>query len=159
MSVIESDLNRKVADTMIFKCEVCFITFKSKEYLTMHQARHITNGHTHKHKVECPQCKKRFANNRGLKRHVNESHDKMKQNCHKCEKTFARKDTLKNHVKLEHDKIENFKCATCGKCFAMASVLKNHTVRVTKSFAKFVHLISLKPLLCMENYVSDHSYQ
>ena len=37
--------------------------------------------------------------------------------------------------------------------------LKNPTVRVTKSFAKFVHLISLKPLLCMENYVSDHSYQ
>ena len=46
---------------------------------------------------------------------------------------------------------ENFDCTKL--------VLGERTVRVTKSFTKFVHLISLKRLLHMENCVYYHSYK
>ena len=78
----------------------------------------------------CTVCRKEFAKNWILNRHIREVHEKMKEfECEEndCDAIFSQKQALNKHLKTVHQGEKNFQCPFCDKWFTQPGNLKMHT--------------------------------
>ena len=91
-----------------FQCNICSKSFKTKQFLKIHQQ-------IHDKKFQCEICKLKFAIIARLKEHIANIHENPRSfECEICNKKFNRKQNLENH-QITHDKnrIKPFKCQQC----------------------------------------------
>ena len=103
---------------------------------------------------ECGICEKKFASNRGLKRHT-KRHGSSFFNCHvcskqfyakeylnahllthsgrnlcnKCGKSFFSQSSLRRHDTSQHERIYKYKCQVCDTTFSCKLVLQSHNLK------------------------------
>jgi uncharacterized Zn-finger protein len=83
----------------------------------------------------CSKCHRVYADEEKLKRHVNNTHNKVKKfECSICSKRFAYKHILQEHQNL-HFGLKPHACLECGKRFAAKSNLIQHRRRHMKTQA------------------------
>ena len=84
-------------------------------------------------KFSCPQCGKKFTQNRNLKTHIQSVHEKVKYPCYLCGKQLTRQDHLKTHIQSVHEKV-NFSCDQCDKQFTNQGHLHSHVKSVHRKY-------------------------
>ncbi|XP_018398480.1 PREDICTED: zinc finger protein 615-like [Cyphomyrmex costatus] len=107
---------------LLFQCDICEITFKSKRVLI----KHIRNEHDeNKHK----QYKKKFRNKEDLDHHVS-LHNSKKFACEYCNKFFEQKDDRDLH---HHEHTNIYQCGDCNESFNSSASLLNHRKKMHQS--------------------------
>ena len=100
--------------------------------------KHINNVHEKKRQVTCEKCGKDFTQPYSLKVHMKAVHEGQKEHkCEQCGKVFGYKLTLKDHIRTVHEKIKCHVCETCGKAFGQSSNLKYHIRTVHQGLKDF----------------------
>ena len=75
---------------------------------------------------KCEICDKEYKYNKGLKNHVNITHNLGKEcRCNICQKVFNSQKQLTVHLKSIHAN-KDHKCNSCGKSFLGSGILKTH---------------------------------
>ncbi|XP_053686873.1 transcription factor grauzone-like [Sabethes cyaneus] len=109
----------------VFRCEFCNRCYKTKESLTVHQAKshEIGKGGLFK----CDQCTRRFMKESTLETHKL-THKKVQ--CMQCDAMLANKECLKAHIVNKHSaKDRRMICDTCGQEFLDKISFERHTMR------------------------------
>jgi uncharacterized C2H2 Zn-finger protein len=104
-----------------FKCNICDVSFKSRQGLT----RHILAVHEGKKLFECNYCEKKFASDQCLKRHISRVHEgNANFECSTCKKVFHQMHDLKKHMTLSASR--PFKCEICCARFGFSAKKDAH---------------------------------
>ena len=138
---------KNVHQSEIYRCCICFETFKKKVCLRNHEESHGIGN-----KLSCymPFCSKTFWNQDSLKNHI-ESHKlslankkdnqligrkrlreiEKEEKSYKCPfdgclKVYSTSYNLKVHVKSFHFNEKHFRCQECGKEFSHKCSLERH---------------------------------
>lgn len=133
-----------------FNCIECSSNFETMEELDEHaaQSTHSSNraecstissvvNKNEKHKpFECPECHKRFAERKILKRHL-KIHGIKPHACTECDMSFAESSNLSKHMKKHTGELRNVVgkpnlCSVCGKGFKWGSSLSKHMKHHTR---------------------------
>ena len=85
---------------------------------------------------ECNICKKKFVNDRKLKRHIESHNPNRRFECHLCDKSFKAKSDLSQHLSI-HLCEKNFICYCCERVFLRKYHLKRHLEAKTPCDWKF----------------------
>ncbi|XP_065358027.1 transcription factor grauzone-like [Calliphora vicina] len=97
-------------------CEVCGRLLSDVKCLKRHMNSHHPPEGV-KTEIDCPICKKMFANRTSLKNHIKVVHENScESKCTMCEKTFKRPDALKDHM-AKHIGKPLHACGWCPKSF------------------------------------------
>jgi len=115
-----------------FKCEFCFISFKSQKILAKHiKKQHSENGHVERFKCEI--CGKDYSERSSLKAHQLKhmpggQETKRPHQCSACGISYACKSSLIKHVEEQHEGKDPVKhiCPICGKEFRKTKNFKAH---------------------------------
>ena len=84
-----------------FECDVCGTCFSEEQYLVEHNTRKCIDQSQSKH--QCYTCKKGFASDQKLHRHLSDVHLQVKDfECTVCSMKFGRKYHLHQHVRQQH---------------------------------------------------------
>ena len=116
---------------MVFKCDKCPYTAKSKTMVRIHQ---LVHSDLRAWKCQFPGCSISFKSKSGLTRHK-VSHEgtleiRKRYRCefNSCERRFISQSNLNSHIATKHtlQRARNFQCSFCTKSFFGENVLKNH---------------------------------
>ena len=102
-------------------CEVCGITFITKERLGRHKNLH----HSTDERYNCKYCDKRCSTTAWLKRHIASNHEEPKFKCSFCDKSFTFKIKLEGHEN-EHKGVKPYSCNICGVSYHKRDGLRSH---------------------------------
>lgn len=114
-----------------FKCEVCYISFKSEALLKIHNFKHNPDTSEEQRNHICPECQKKYPTQRQLVLHVSQhvvvpSGEVKKIKCNICHRIFSHQDRLQKHMITHSDDAKQFQCKTCKKRFFNNSALACH---------------------------------
>ena len=119
------NISAKIQEWDIYKCNVCFKSFKQKKYVEVHMRMH-----TGERPFSCQICNKSFPLKGSLTFHVNTQHSKDRElMCDQCDFTTVKEYTLKAHKRVHTG--ETFKCDKCPKEFTTSRNLNLHTLTHT----------------------------
>ena len=76
--------------------------------------------------VQCTQCGKHYAGEKGLKLHVESVHEAVKTLCSECGMTFSCSTTLRQHRRVVHGRIKKYKCEICSREFGQRIDVRRH---------------------------------
>ena len=102
-------------------CEVCGVTFITKERLRRHKILH----HSTDERFNCKYCEKRCSTKAWLARHVARQHEEPKFKCGFCDRSFKFKEKLEGHEN-EHKGVKPYSCSKCEACYYSKDGLRNH---------------------------------
>ena len=120
-------------------CELCGLTFRSKELLSSHLRIDHAEEELNNTLLEiCDVCGSRFKNKASLELHKQKKHPSGEREylCGDCGKSWGSKAQLSQHVYTKHRKQEN-KCDVCGVKFSFIHALKRHIQTVHLKFKDF----------------------
>ena len=118
----EGKLKKNTKDTV---CDLCGRGFPRASALNVH----LMTQHGFEKNIPCPQCGKKFAAVKHLRRHLVTHTQIRKFTCNVCGKTFARHNNLGQHM-VSH-RPPRHKCFVCGKMFLYKSAgLNTHLKQV-----------------------------
>ncbi|XP_075166565.1 uncharacterized protein LOC142238735 isoform X7 [Haematobia irritans] len=111
-----------------FQCEKCSKTFSSKASFEHHMvAKHVPRE---EFKFECPECKKKYACEQYLARHLKYHYPSKEFICEICGAVKPTLDTLKKHEKKVHAPKVATQCKYCGKWYAARSHMLRHVLNM-----------------------------
>lgn len=141
-----------------FVCHICQGTYKSRDNLSRHIVKHISernfkcelcprefyfqrdlNGHVKqqhsekRQKFQCDECLCKFTTSSALKKHLLTHKAEKSFNCDQCNQKFKSKGTLQNHYRI-HSGIRPYICTKCSKAFTQKIVLQRHMKSVHDKF-------------------------
>ena len=102
-------------------CEVCGITFITRERLWRHKNLHHSNDDRYK----CKYCNKQCSTKSWLARHIASTHEEPKFKCSYCDRAFTFKRKLEGHEN-EHKGLKPFLCTVCDASYASIDGLRSH---------------------------------
>lgn len=117
----------RVSCTFGFSCKICKKSFRSRNFLRIHEER--THDVVRKKKLKCDICGTYFANITSIEEHMDGTHsNSRKYSCSTCGKTYKTKRTLRNHLQL-HTTKKPYKCSFegCEQYFRSTSTRNHHT--------------------------------
>lgn len=129
----EHDMHMKKRHSGADETLICFVCARSccdKYSLASHLRTHEDDYH--EEKFACEICGKKFAQRRGLDRHIIRIHKDggTKFICNLCGKEVSSRTSLKGHL-LTHEGAKPLKCPHCVKSFAIKTTLKIHLLTHT----------------------------
>ena len=89
-----------------------------------------TKNRTIEMDFKCSLCPKKFSLKQGLKRHIQEIHEKSVVICRFCPQQFFHMGELANHVKQDHYEKGVHECTLCHKLFTSTNALCRHSKEV-----------------------------
>lgn len=116
-----------------FICRQCKSSFRTKDTLRSHVATHTTHAD-----VQCPQCDKKFKDERRMVRHIRAAHTAralIKCVVSSCNEQFKRRDKYKRHLKKFHEGVEvleegkSHSCPFCDEVFKFQWQFERHAVQ------------------------------
>jgi KRAB domain-containing zinc finger protein len=124
-----------------FRCNICSKSFKTAQYLQLHEK-------THNKRVQCGICSKMFPSVGVLNQHSKEYHENGKNfECEICSKKFNRKSNLKTHQKThDRNRPKQFKCQRCDYATDLKDNFKAHQRFHERQDQKFAAMKN--PLKC-----------
>ena len=111
----------KLCDPSHYLCNVCFQVFETKVQFDAHAAdcnRSTTVKTSHKRRLACKLCWKRFESCTWLKNHMARKHN-MQFECSKCKQMFLSTGSLRKHTCAKDTSNRSktiSKCFGCNKC-------------------------------------------
>ena len=108
------------ADSRPHKCTMCTKTFRTKDYLALHQ-----RVHTNERPYLCRICGMAFRQSNHLVSHIRIHTGEKPHQCATCGKAFAKKVNLDDHEHT-HQPGRPFVCDACGQSFRGRSSLNKH---------------------------------
>ena len=103
-------------------CEVCGVTFITRDRLWRHKNMHHSNDDRYK----CKYCDKQCSSTSWLARHIASTHEEPKFKCSFCDRAFTFKRKLEGHEN-EHKGLKPYKCKRCEASYASIDGLRGHT--------------------------------
>ena len=113
-------------ENILFICELCPLTFKSKTTLKYH----MNQVHSTDKIFECKVCGIRKGSESRLRLHE-QSHSESAFQCSFCPKKLSSQQTLAAHER-HHTGEKSFKCSRCSAAFTSLHGLSAHTKGVHK---------------------------
>ncbi|XP_076111464.1 uncharacterized protein LOC143079769 [Mytilus galloprovincialis] len=117
-----------------YTCDVCGKGFRQYSQMKNHQLIHSTddqNNEKSKGKRQCDTCKRIFANQKCLLKHIEGVHSQIKPyKCMYCGYASSRKAMLLLHERT-HTKEKPFKCEVCSFATGDHNSLRRHSMRHT----------------------------
>ena len=102
-------------------CEVCGISFITRERLGRHKILH----HSTDERYNCKYCDKRCSTTAWLKRHIASNHEAPRFKCSFCDKSFTFRSKLEGHEN-EHKGVKPYSCNICGLSYHNISGYRGH---------------------------------
>ena len=76
----------------------------------------------------CDKCGKRYTNQRNLKVHIEEEHERKEYRCQECDMTFKTYKKWLGHGIIVHRTEEKYNCKYCGKRFENTGHVRSHMI-------------------------------
>ena len=134
-----------------FACEVCFQTFKSKNFLT----GHVRRQHKESYTLDCDSCGKSFKTGDKLNRHVDAVHLQIKIQCDICGGEY--KDLGIHKRRMHFVLIGNFPCSLCDKVFSKRYLQKLHMKTTHQNTMKHCDICDKSFLQLKKHMIRQHS--
>ncbi|KAM9845047.1 uncharacterized protein ACBR49_011808 [Aulostomus maculatus] len=153
-----SNHNKIHEEGLKYRCNYCFVTFRTKVDKINHEQMHRSEEKPFK----CPDCSESFTKFKERRTHL-KYHRRFKQlKCHICGRELCHRKALRRHL-LVHTGQKPHKCSVCQRGFSQSGHLKSHMRLHTmeKPYKcqlceqSFNHNVSLKSHL--QRYHSPHS--
>ena len=154
---IEEKHTNNASTRKIYKCDQCERVFKNRQKAKRHTKWH--DGLTY----DCSICKKKYARQDGLKKHIKTRHSNEVYRCLICDQTFKRKCKLKYHNKQQHEPNHNEECP-CSKCEMVSAKIDKLKIHVENNPRENSHLCSVCSLSfpsspALESHLVDIKHQ
>lgn len=112
-----------------YECNDCQIVFTKKSSLDLH----CKTNHKVRNNLKCSSCSITFKSRYCLRRHMKLKEILAENSCLKCTKKFQNQDGLLKHVNNKHtDKNTIFQCNLCSLKFKVEASLTSHLNRIHK---------------------------
>ncbi|XP_039745965.1 zinc finger and SCAN domain-containing protein 2-like isoform X1 [Pararge aegeria] len=142
----------KHTQTEEFLCNLCGKGFETCEILAGHMILHSTTGFF----VTCPFCDQDVKRNT-LTQHIKYTHNSKPQ-CNLCKKTFANQNNLKRHMMI-HSGIKDFECDICQKRFHQKITMQTHRLTHVNPFTCYQCGIKFESKLALATHKGTEDCQ
>lgn len=129
--------NQRNNNVFIYRCEVCFKGFRSRNNLSQHMLKH--NGEK---KFKCSYCEKTFFRKGALTVHTRKHTGEKPFICDLCGRPFSQKNDMLKHQKTHVESCsQTHTCEMCLAEFNSTTELTSHKAQVHKTNSDIVPLI------------------
>lgn len=111
------------------KCQVCNLTFRSRQGLHQHKAVHSGDNNI----AFCQLCSKQFASVQSFKLHKQAKHEGRTYSCKYCQKVFKYRVGMNDHITVcehnpdhENNPVKIYPCSLCDKSYKRKTTLEEH---------------------------------